>query len=95
MQHRVKELETSIEAAETLHRDELNMALDKAEEERQRMTRLAMSNSKLRDELDRSRETSNRLTDSIRRLTEDLSTTQRELSEREKMLKDTFLVCSP
>ena len=58
-----------------------------------RMTRLAMSNSKLRDELDRSRETSNRLTDSIRKLTEDLSTTQRELSEREKMLKDTFLVC--
>ena len=58
-----------------------------------RMTRLAMSNSKLRDELDKSRETSNRLTDSIRKLTEDLSTTQRELSEREKMLKDTFLVC--
>ena len=57
-----------------------------------RMTRLAMSNSKLRDELDKSRETSNRLTDSIRKLTEDLSTTQRELSEREKMLKDTFLV---
>ena len=56
------------------------------------MTRLAMSNSKLRDELDKSRETSNRLTDSIRKLTEDLSITQRELSEREKMLKDTFLV---
>lgn len=36
LQHRVKELETSIEAAETLHRDELNSALDKAEEERQR-----------------------------------------------------------
>lgn len=52
-----------------------------------------MSNSKLRDELDKSRETSNRLTDSIRKLTEDLSTTQRELTEREKMLKDTFLVC--
>ena len=56
------------------------------------MTRLAMSNSKLRDELDRSRETSNRLTDSVRKLTEDLATTQRELTEREKMLKDTFLV---
>lgn len=56
------------------------------------MTRLAMSNSKLRDELDKSRETCNRLTDSVRKLTEDLATTQRELSEREKMLKDTFLV---
>lgn len=59
-----------------------------------RMTRLAMSNSKLRDELDKSREMSNRLTDSIRKLTEDLAITQRELSEREKTLKDTFLVYS-
>lgn len=59
-----------------------------------RMTRLAMSNSKLRDELDKSREMSNRLTDSIRKLTEDLAITQRELSEQEKTLKDTFLVYS-
>ena len=36
LQHRIKELETSMEAGETLHRDELNLALDKAEEERQR-----------------------------------------------------------
>lgn len=53
-----------------------------------------MSNSKLRDELDKSREMSNRLTDSVRKLTEDLATTQRELNEREKTLKDTFLVYS-
>jgi len=53
-----------------------------------------MSNSKLRDELDKSREISNRLTDSVRKLTEDLATTQSELSEREKALKDTFLVYS-
>lgn len=36
LQQRIKELETSMEAAESLHRDELNSALDKAEEERQR-----------------------------------------------------------
>jgi len=57
-----------------------------------RMTRLAMSNSKLRDELDKSREMGNRLTESVRKLSEDLSATQRELNEREKSLKDTFLV---
>jgi len=58
------------------------------------MTRLAMSNSKLRDELDKSREMGNRLTESVRKLSEDLSATQRELNEREKSLKDNFLVCN-
>ena len=57
-----------------------------------RMTRLAMSNSKLRDELDKSREMGNRLTESVRKLSEDLSATQKELNEREKSLKDNFLV---
>jgi len=56
------------------------------------MTRLAMSNSKLRDELDKSREMGNRLTESVRKLSEDLSATQRELNEKEKSLKDNFLV---
>ena len=36
LQQRIKEVETSMEAGESLHRDELNSALDNAEEERQR-----------------------------------------------------------